>query len=406
LQIDLQHGRVKACCKTPFQEVTAQELASEGQRAIFNSAYMIERRAEMLRGVKHPDCAACWKAEDLGVESYRQAQSVKPMFRDVAEQVGASRRLDGAVPRHVEVILRTTCDLACSYCGPDFSNRWEKEIEHLGPYPHDGGIAPRPVTAGTPPGFTENFHEWLSGCLDEVSYIQFNGGEPLIQEDFYRFAEMILTSDSDSHIKLGVITNLNTPPARLRQLIELLPSLHERHGFRFGISFDAIGSRAEYIRNGLRWERFDANLRTLLGAVPDLDIQLAPTMSALNVSSAPDIIRYAASIQSAYRAHITFRPSMVMWPDFQSPLILLPDDYRWIDEATRLLEQAGAWPNLRQQLMEIKDAARRVPDPGDLRGTFHRWFTEYDYRRKTDFISTFPELADFWDACARAGTGD
>ena len=34
------------------------------------------------------------------------------------------------------------------------------------------------------------------------------------------------------------------------------------------------------------------------------------------------------------------------------------------------------------------------------RRDFHSWFTEYDRRRGTDFLSTFPELADFYEACA------
>jgi hypothetical protein len=34
------------------------------------------------------------------------------------------------------------------------------------------------------------------------------------------------------------------------------------------------------------------------------------------------------------------------------------------------------------------------------RRDFHAWFTESDRRRGTDFKSTFPELADFYEACA------
>ena len=401
LQVDLQHGRTKACCKTPFQALTSQEIAAQGAEAIFNSEYVQTRRAEMFAGIRHPDCAACWKAEDLGLQSYRQSQAAKPMFRAVAEAVAASPRLDGAVPKHIEIICRTMCDLACSYCGSDFSVRWEKEIERYGPYPEDGNVQAAPA-GSAPPGLARIFRDWLAEHIDEVEYIQFNGGEPLIQDEFYDILGLSLSGRSANRLELGVITNLNTPPARLRQLIDLLPRLLERHGLRFGVSFDATGRRAEYIRYGLSWDRFDRNLRTLLSAVPGLSVQLAPTMSALNVTSAPDIVRYAAEIRSAHGDRVIFRPSMVMWPDFQSPLILLPQNYAAIDNARRALSDLGLWPNLSERLAEIKDAAGREPGADSLRAAFYRWFTEYDRRRKLHFVDVFPELSGFWDTCAAA----
>jgi hypothetical protein len=214
--------------------------------------------------------------------------------------------------------------------------------------------------------------DWLTEHIDDIDYIQFNGGEPLIQDEFYDILGLTLSDRSAHRLELGVITNLNTPPARLRQLIRLLPRLLDRHSLRFEVSFDAIGRRAEYIRYGLRWDRFDRNLRTLLSAIPDLDVQLAPTMSALNVSSALDLVRYAAEIRSAFGDRVIFRPSMVMWPDFQSPLILLPENYAAIDDALRVLSEIGLWPNLKERLTEIRDAAGREPDTDALRAEPYR----------------------------------
>jgi hypothetical protein len=33
------------------------------------------------------------------------------------------------------------------------------------------------------------------------------------------------------------------------------------------------------------------------------------------------------------------------------------------------------------------------------RKDFYNWFTEYDRRRNTNFVATFPELADFYNRC-------
>jgi hypothetical protein len=30
---------------------------------------------------------------------------------------------------------------------------------------------------------------------------------------------------------------------------------------------------------------------------------------------------------------------------------------------------------------------------------FYNWFTEYDRRRKLNFLETFPEMENFWNLC-------
>jgi hypothetical protein len=128
-------------------------------------------------------------------------------------------------------------------------------------------------------------------------------------------------------------------------------------------------------------------------------------MSALNVTSIADLVRYADHIRTQFDASIAFRPSMVMWPDFQSPLILLDSDYPRLDHTIRLVDSIGGWTNLSERLGEIRAAAASRGDVTAQRATFYRWFSEYDRRRRTDFLSTFADLAEFWAACARAAGG-
>jgi hypothetical protein len=35
----------------------------------------------------------------------------------------------------------------------------------------------------------------------------------------------------------------------------------------------------------------------------------------------------------------------------------------------------------------------------DGRKDFYNWFTEYDRRRKLNFLETFPEMETFWNLC-------
>jgi hypothetical protein len=40
------------------------------------------------------------------------------------------------------------------------------------------------------------------------------------------------------------------------------------------------------------------------------------------------------------------------------------------------------------------------------RADFYNWFTEFDIRRDTNFIRTFPEMKDFWLMCREAARND
>jgi sulfatase maturation enzyme AslB (radical SAM superfamily) len=397
MQVDLQHGKVKACCKTPFQRIEEAQIERLGSITIFNSEYLQERRREMLAGVRHSDCNTCWIQEDLGLLSYRYSQSANEPFRSSIPVLQAQRRLDDAVPKHIEIILNTNCDLKCCYCGPEFSSAWAVEIRNQGPYPqpHDD-----PQNAPASPLFPKAFWQWFDDNRHSIEYVQFNGGEPLIQSEFYASLERILNFTGTRELRIGVISNLNTPPNKMEKLHRILPLLLERHSFRLGISQDSVNERAEYIRNGLNWSRFDENLRGLLKNFSGLDIQMAPTMSALNVTSIKDLMVYADQVSEILGTEIIMRPSIVMWPAFQSPLIL-PSEYSpYLEEAIVFLERAGRWPVVRERLQEIIASLGQIENVEQQRRIFHKWFVEYDKRRKLSFLEVFPEMESFWRHCA------
>jgi hypothetical protein len=183
-------------------------------------------------------------------------------------------------------------------------------------------------------------------------------------------------------------------------LKELLPQLLERHEFRFGISQDSVDSRAEYIRRGLSWVRFDANIRSLLKDFPQLQVQIAPTMSALNVTSIKSLLVYLDKLSDEYSADIIIRPSIVIYPDFQSPLILPLSFSRYLEEAIDFLEEKGRWFNMRNRLSEILTALQNVKNIDPQRKDFFKWFCEIDRRHNKCFINTFPEMESFWSYCA------
>ena len=395
MQVDLEHGKIKACCKTPFQKIADEQINQIGEKAIFNGAYFRERRREMMEGIKNEDCSSCWTEEELGLLSYRYLLSGKEPFKSSIAAIQSNPLSSNYVPKHIEIINNTNCDLKCCYCGPEFSSSWRLEIKRNGVLPIFNQDLQLSQSTEL---FKKTFWEWFGNVKESIEYVQFNGGEPLLQKEFYDFLNQLL--ESESNLKVGIITNLNTPEVRLKQLQTLLPLLLEKHEFRFGISQDSVGSRAEYIRRGLNWSRFDANLRALLRDFPQLEVQIAPTMSVLNVSSIKKLLVYLDELSNEYSANIVLRPSIVISPDFQSPLILPSTFSRYLEEAIDFLEKKGRWSNMRDRLYEILTAIQKMENTDRLRRNFFSWFREIDRRHKKSFPDTFPEMKDFWKLCA------
>lgn len=400
MQADMSQGKVKACCKTPFVQIASQWIQRDGTGAIFNNPEFQARREGMLRGEKHADCRDCWQNEAAGILSYRYHQSALPLFRRRISSIASERSVGNAFPAQLELIASTTCNLKCCYCGPEFSSSWAAELRSKGPYPGDTGWVEQPAA----PEFGDTFWAWLETALPHLSYLQFNGGEPLLQDEVYKMLERILALvPNGQRLQIGVISNLNLPEGRMERFCQVLPALLDKHDFRLGVSQDSVGKRAEYIRNGLCWERFDANLSLLLAKFPALEIQLAPTMSALNVTSIQDLLRYSAELVRAHGPRLIMRPSIVNWPAFQTPSLLPKEFGRHLDEAIAYLHENSLWPNMANWLRDIELAIVARPDDEErdaLRKTFFRWFSEFDRRRKLSFVDTFPEIEGFWRDCA------
>lgn len=388
MQVDLEHGRVKACCKTQFQRIGGSEIEQLGTDAIFNGKYFQERRREMLEGIWHADCDACWTQEQLGLLSYRQLEANKAIHLGVIPEILQRGHIDSAKPKHIEFILSTLCDLKCSYCGPEFSTAWVADLKTHGPF---AILTDQPDLQLACSEFRETFWEWFDSIRPSVEYVQFNGGEPLIQEEFYSVVQRIM--QLPGALQIGVISNLNTPSSRLDRLRGILPKLLDHHSFRFGVSQDAVEKRAEYIRHGLRWNRFDQNLRQLLEEFEQLEFQIAPTMSALNVTGIKDLLAYLNGLVAVYGPRIVLRPSIVMSPDFLSPLVLPPEYSSYLEEAIEYLEKINRWPGMKQRLCEILEAMNaNTSFRANARSDFCKWVEEYDARRTIKFATIFPEL--------------
>jgi hypothetical protein len=96
-------------------------------------------------------------------------------------------------------------------------------------------------------------------------------------------------------------------------------------------------------------------------------------------------------------------------PEWLNPKIL-PEMIPKLEKGLRFMEENQETPEQRfkgfkdfeiSKVQRLIDWVKTPPDfdIGIQMKNFYLYFTEHDRRRNTDFLSTFPELGNFWLQC-------
>ena len=156
----------------------------------------------------------------------------------------------------LQISLTTDCNLACVYCGPEWSSAWKREIEKHGEYrlkdhviKNDNWHKLWSKIKQSPRGADGKFFSLL---LNEIKLskglkrITLLGGEPLLNNQF---------DDVIDHVKdkeIIVITGLGVSDQRLKKILEKT----EHTNIKFQISAESTGNFFEFIRHGVKWNDF------------------------------------------------------------------------------------------------------------------------------------------------------
>jgi hypothetical protein len=185
-------------------------------------------------------------------------------------------------------------------------------------------------------------------------------------------------------------------------------------------SADAWGAQAEYIRNGLEFNRFWGNVNKILTKCPRVVITFMVTYNALSVFSYDRLIKGVYDLKKEYGSSDRYWPSAVMldssylrFPWHQTVQILPRDFKENILEHAKLALYYGVpkfdhkyigYSDVEiQKLKRIYDwSLAKDADPKNIlqhQKDFAIFFAEHDKRRGTDFVKTFPELEEFYNFC-------
>jgi hypothetical protein len=279
-----------------FENEKPLKWSSENVDKARNSEWAKTTRLQMLNGEKPSACQLCWSEEELGLNSKRQHML---QIYDVDEMI-ENTKSDGSIDldkiklTYLDLRLGNLCNLACRSCSPTDSSLWlndfatltqvddKTKFSYLGGSEYDvikkNGIWK--IDSNDFEWFSEpEFDIWIENQIKtNVDKIYFTGGEPTINKKHMQILDKIIESGRAPEMSLEYNSNFVAIPNRL-----LEQWTHFKTVF-VGISVDAIGPLATYIRYPSDWNDIEQNVsKVAYNQIPQLHATFVTTISILNI---------------------------------------------------------------------------------------------------------------------------
>jgi wyosine [tRNA(Phe)-imidazoG37] synthetase (radical SAM superfamily) len=412
--IDLTRPRVRTCCKRHGELVHETQLTQHGKDVFLNLPNTIKDRKLMLDGIRPNECKACWDLEDRGLRSFRQGHSefqfhfnnIKgepPHYSDFKsfEQLIEIKEelLYSDKPNKLDLTLGTYCDQKCIYCSGDYSTQWETEDRKYGILYGDPtetkGVDYPSINGQLLNGWYDSFLAWFDTIYEHLERIALLGGEPTFSPMFVPLSNHIverLKTNAHPNCTLSIVTNLNWKKDVLEQIFHIRKELPSTVKLVLEVSMESFGKRAEYIRHGIKWDRFVDNLNSV-AALDNVEIKLITTLNGLCITSIKDYFEMIKLIEFENDKSFQVIVNRLVFPKWLSFDILDPTFKPYFTDFIQWLELYG--DESKQELLRtMQQAVLELDSPRDpnLMGYFIKWVAAIDKRRDLDFKLIFPEF--------------
>jgi organic radical activating enzyme len=428
VSLHLPTGLNNSCYHPPLHEIDSAVIEFN-PGALHNTAHKKLQRKKMLQGEKPSECSYCWNMEDAGHLSDRHYRSGEPWAAEHHDKIVNQPWDADVIPSYVEVNFSNACNLACSYCSPQFSTEWTKDINRWGAYPtkspHNdpmhfkGRRQPIPVRENNP--YVEAFWKWWPELYPNLKHFRMTGGEPLMDNNTHKVFDYILSMPKpDLHV--DVTSNFSVVPQLFDKYIDKVKQLCKGERIEHFMQYVSLDTgdhdHAKYIRDGLDPQRLHSYVHKYLTSVPNRNsLTFIITMNNLSILGLQRQFEWILELRRLYSKDyqkIWFDTPVLRTPSWQSLQILpesyvniLENVYKWM-ELHKLDEDSNQFAGFKdyeiQRLRRDIDWMKKGKKLSEKylqeqRSDFYKFFSEYDKRRKLDFIATFPQMKEFWQEC-------
>lgn len=322
-------GKIASCHYTPFIQV------GNTVDTFYNPIEKRDQQKRMLAGEQPPACNSCWHYENLGLRSDRTRKSLS--FKDHLSADDYKNPNYVFKPKALELAFQNTCNLACSYCSPQFSTAWMNDIRNDGVYKDITTDDRRhyqkdivEIQQMIDPPDMNLFWDWFTTVADGLESIRVSGGEPLMHEEVFRVFEMMTQMNPD--IECVIHSNLCQKPVVMDRFFDKISKLTN---LRMNISNESAGETAEFIREGMVYSEWLHNVERL-GNSTVKEFTISTTVSAIALQSLDQMYLDIIDIRKRTKVKPYISINMVDKPDFQGFGCLTRDERDfYIDKYTK-----------------------------------------------------------------------
>jgi len=423
--IYLQTGETHSCYHPAPHAIPLSEIA-DNPSALHNTQEKKNQRIAMLNGEQPSGCQYCWNIEALGSDyiSDRHERNAGIYTEARMAEIESSDIDFNINPEYIEISFGNECNFKCGYCHPKASSSFYKEIEKFGPYDmvknHRNDIDWFKIHKNEEENpYVEAWWKWWPTMRESLNILRITGGEPLLQQSTWRLLED-LDINPLPQLELNINSNLGVKPILIDRVAEKVEKLRVEgkiRRFKMFTSLDTWGPKAEYIRTGLDLAVWEQNFHTYLTKTKN-PITFMITFNILAVSSFKSLLEKMLEWRKQYGWYDHLKEHRIRFdtPYLKEPLqydmnILPKEEFMpYMYEALEFIKQ-NVDNSASDKFTDLEyEKFRRVVDYMETthysddklkegRTDFHRWFTEFDRRRGTNFLETFPEYKKFYLDC-------
>lgn len=378
-------GLVKACCSA---NIVLGDINTQTVEEIWKGEAIRKFRRFLIEGKRDKRCASCFSKEEAGKSSMRTETLNK--FGHRLNWVGNTDNegySSSAKPIYYDIRFNNLCNLRCRTCWHGASSSWFEEAKALNQ--NFGNKAIIEASSDNTVLVKE-----LLGQGIEIEEIYFAGGEPLMMKEHYDWLEgLIENKQTDVHLRYN--TNLSILKLKDRSVLNMWKHFEK---VTVAASIDHIGASGDYIRKGLSWDGFIRNMSAIQTKLPHVSLEIAPTVSLLNVLGLADLHQYFVKeglieVDSLYL-------NLLSRPDYFN-IRVLPTELK--ERVSQSIENHIGWLSNRGasnslidefhaliQFMNKHDWSHKLP-------ILKKRLATIDEFRGEDFNQIFPELKQVLD---------
>ena len=329
----------------------------------WNSEHMKSVRRRMIAGERLPECEVC-NDQLLNTDVYRSY--FNSLFGDKYKQAIDSTDATGYTtmkPVSWDYRFSNLCNFKCRMCGDMLSSAWESEQRQ-----HNMIDWTNPKNTWMRPEVKQQIEQFQTTQVEQefadaveqhrVEEVYWVGGEPLMYEQHWRYMSRIIELGDGPNVYARYNTNLSRIDYRGINLFrDILSGLRD---WQICASIDGTGRIGEYIRSGLDFDQWLANIRQGLAYhrhSRQIRLDFTLTTPGLFEVSAIQKLAQELGVDVLAKVVFSFSPDIVMSPLALPRHILDP----WVDEILDTIKP-GALRDVLTQLKTRPTFAEQWPD--------------------------------------------